>query len=175
MRSFAFMSRLLLASVVASGAAGFLTLILSLLALRFENGGGIGAGDALFGFMFGLILGGLAIIPAVTLLTIPTMVVGGSLWHVAGKRAWARRPSSFAAAGALVGGMAYPMLVATGPSASLPALGPVVGGLWLPLATLLIAGACSGLVFRSMMIALAGLFGEEVEEDDESGHCSPMP
>ncbi len=175
MRPIAFISRLLLASVVASGAAGFLTLILLLLGSRLEHGGGIGAGDALFAFMLGLIVGGFAMIPAVALLTVPTMLVGGFLWYLAGSLRWARRKSSFAAAGALLGGLAYPMSVAAGPMALLPDPGLLVGGVWLALATFLIAGACSGLVFRSTMFALAGFFEEEAEEEDESGQWRSVP
>jgi hypothetical protein len=103
------------------------------------------------------------------------MLVGGSLWHLAGSLPWARRKSSFAAAGALLGGLAYPMLVAAGPMTPLPNPGLLVGGLWLALATFLIAGAFSGLVFRSIMFALGGFFGEEAEVDDESGQWTSIP
>ncbi len=160
MRPFAFTIQLLLSSLVASATAGLLAVTLLVTGVA-ANHGGVAPGGTLFSFLFGLVLGGFAIIPAVTLLTIPTMFVGGSLWLLAERRAWVGRPSSFAVAGAVAGGIGYAMLALAGPLGLLIDSAGVVGTEWWAGAAFLIAGACSGVVFRSTMHALGGFFGED--------------
>jgi hypothetical protein len=175
MRPFGFTIQLLLTSVVASATAGLLALTLLVAGVAARDGGGVTLGSTLYALLFALVLGGLAIIPAVTLLTIPTMFVGAFVWLLAGRRAWAGRPSSFAVTGAVAGGIGYAMLAPAGPLGLLMDSAGAVGTEWWAGAAFLIAGACSGLVFRSTMHALGSFFGEDVKEEDQAEHQRPAP
>jgi len=171
MRKHAFIIQLILASAVASAAAGMLVLFLILaeqLAAS-EPGAAALAGRLLFALFFTLFVGGLAILPAVTLATLPAFLAGAILWTLGRSRAWARRRSAFALAGAGLGGAARFLLARTDMTDDLVGLGPAALSGAATAGAFLLAGAASGLVFRAAMIIIGRFFGDDRESEAADG------
>jgi hypothetical protein len=152
-------------------------LVLFLLMVSAAAEGGVGAaiGGTIFAAIFSVVAGGVAIVPAVTLLTIPTMFVGGSLCLLARSRAWLGRASTFIIAGALLGAAAYVRLVPTGRLAAFEDPRPLAVSHPSPIMIFLIAGACSALVFRSTMGVIGSFFGEHLDEPEQPAHDGTLP
>jgi hypothetical protein len=168
MRPLAFLVRLLLASALASAVAGFLVFFLLLLLTRVAMFGPEAAlGSLLLATLISLSMGGFAIVPAVTVLTAPTFLVGGCLWLLGSKRPWARRRTALAIAGALLGGLASAVLVPANGLVPLEAPAPLGLARHLGFVIFLIAGALSGLAFRSAMAMVGTFFGDEADPQEQ--------
>ena len=163
----AFLVRVTLASMTASAAAGMAAMFF-LVAMSIEPPGlGAVVAGMIVAAILTIFLGGAAAFPAVMYLTVPAIVLGGSLWLLGRRRSWPRRPLTAAIVGILVGGIAYALLIPAGPLEQF--LTPRMIELGWPIAgsAFLIAGACAGLVFRSSMLVFGAFIGGDVDEGEQ--------
>jgi hypothetical protein len=159
MRYIQFAIQLLVAAFMASAAAGMLFLFL-LMAGTAAGGGVDFVAGVLFAALFSFLLGGAAIIPAVTLMAVPAFLVGGALCLAGRRHARFRQRRTFALTGALVGGVAYALLTPAGTWGILDA-----EPRWAFM-TFAISGACSALVFRSSVQLLGSFLENGIWEVD---------
>lgn len=171
MRQHAFVIQLILAAALASAAAGMLVLFFTLATQLAASAPGPGAfvGRLLFALFFSLFVGGLAILPGVTLMIVPAFLAGALLWTLGRSRAWARRPAAFASSGAGLGAAARLLLAGTDMTQDLTRLGPVAFSGASAAAAFLLAGAVSGLIFRAGMLIIGRFFGDDRESRAPGG------
>ena len=156
MRGLAFVFQLLLASAIASAAAGMLVVFCILAASLLTSEAGLGGVliGILFVAVFSIFVGIMGIAPAVMFMTLPTFVIGAWLWTSGRSRLWARRRRTYAIVGLLLGSAAYAVLVPVGLLLPFEEPGPFSLERPLAFAAFALSGAGAGLVFRSSMFAI---------------------
>lgn len=162
MRDLGFVLQLLLASAIASAAAGMLVVFCSLAAsvLASESSLGVVLLGLLFVAVISILAGLMGIVPTVMFMTLPTFVIGAWLWTSGPSRAWARRRRTYAIVGLLLGSAAYAVLLLAGLLAPFEEPGPFSLERPLAFAAFALSGAGAGLVFRSSMFAIGRFMGD---------------